>query len=274
MLAVAIKDGYLNSDGTLTDKGKALLHRTESGEYNNYDAIDKLSGKIHRVNQMIHGRYTSREAATLYQHSWYRAVSQFKKWLPTAIENRFVGRRYDNRLGVEIEGRYRTALRMSGMNPITLAKTLLSTLRSYEAMVESGKMTELDYYNMRKNLIEIILVTALMTLAAGIKDDEEKWKKDPMKKTIITLLNRASSDLYYFMTPKPLTELTVPLSGTIKQVTQAVAAVPTIFTGEIKSSGQYKGWNNATAEFMDIIPGAKPLKDVMGLLNQNTLQEF
>jgi hypothetical protein len=67
-IAVMIKEGYLSPKGELTDKYK--------------DASDKekaqLVDKIQRVNQMIHGRYTQQEAATLQQSVLYRLISQFK----------------------------------------------------------------------------------------------------------------------------------------------------------------------------------------------------
>ncbi|MCL5460337.1 hypothetical protein M3M33_16995, partial [Loigolactobacillus coryniformis] len=78
----------VTSNGELTDK------YTNASE----DEIQQLRDKIQRLNQKIHGRYTQKEAAAAQQNVVYRLVSQFRKWIPAAIENRVGEAQWDNRL--------------------------------------------------------------------------------------------------------------------------------------------------------------------------------
>lgn len=266
MIAVLLHDGIIDNDGNYTDKGKKLTS-TE---------INKLSNKVQRLNQMIHGRYTTKEAALLSQYAAFRYASQFKKWLSTAVEVRLGGLREDNRLGVEIEGRYRTLNRLvlsNWRNPGKALGNLLSGLRSAKAMVESGKMTELDYYNMRKNLTEITLFLAGSLLFVALKggDDDKEWRKNPAVKTALTLLDRAAGDLGYFYTTKPITELKFPMAKTISDLIKVATNFPTLFTGETIESGQFKGWNKEVMAIMGATPGLRVGKEVIGILNDNTL---
>ena len=138
-MAVMIKDGYLTTSGELTEK------------YNKATEEEKqeLIAKIHRLNQLMHGRYSQQEAATLQQSVYYRMFIQFKKWIPAAIEARFGEKQYDNRLQVETEGRYRTFFK------------LVTSLKNTIERLNKGNLTELEIYNMKKNLTDITLLVAM-----------------------------------------------------------------------------------------------------------------
>ncbi len=60
---------------------------------------------------------------------------QFRKWMPAAFESRFESKRWDNRLGINIEGRYTTAWNLF----INLSDTL--------ERLKTGKLEEYEIYN-------------------------------------------------------------------------------------------------------------------------------
>ncbi len=107
----------------------------------------------------------------------YRLISQFKKWIPSAIEARIGQHQYDNRLQVETEGRYRT---FGG---------LIANLGDTIERLRSGDMTELEIYNMKKMAIELTLWAASILMYAGLygdTDKDKKWRKNPLVKTGLT----------------------------------------------------------------------------------------
>jgi hypothetical protein len=262
MLAVMLKDGLLDKNGETTKKYKDLTEGEKS----------KLADKIQRLNQSIHGRYSSRDAATLQQNVLFRALIQFRKWIPAAIESRFGGKQYDNRLGTEIEGRYQTAVRL-------LVKDLRDTL----SRLQSGKLTELEIYNMRKNLVDTVILIGTVLAYNGLKgdDDDKKWRAKPGVKFALDQLNRVSGDLLFFYSPSQYNKLAqnaVPLSKTVGDLISVVNMTPYLFYNagkeEIYQSGPRKGENKFWSRFSSLVPGFKPAADLKRIWNGVDFQEI
>lgn len=258
MIAILIHDGYMNEDGTNTSKADNLSPIE----------IAKLTDKIQRVNQMIHGRYSSRDAATINQSVIWRMVGQFKKWIPAAIESRVASKHYDNRLGVEIEGRYKTAWKL-------LVVDLKDTLKR----MQNGELTELEKYNMRKNLTELTILAGTMLMYVGLGgfgDDDKKLKQNPYYKFCMNQLDRVSGDLLFFYSPGDLNnnfKQPVALLKTTGDLIKTFEAIPYAFgiEGSEFRSGKHKGENKLAARLLDITPVVKPIADVVRL---NKKQEY
>lgn len=263
MLAVLIKEKYMTKDGKTTKEGLKLMQDPE--------ALQKMSDKIQRLNQMIHGRYSQREAATAQQYVLYRMMIQFRKWIPSAIEARFGEKQHDNRLGEEIEGRYRTFY------------SLITNLSDSIERLKSGKLTPLEIYNMKKNITEIVLLTASILGYAWLHggDDEEakKRRKNPYVKTLLTLTDRVSGDLGFFYNPANYTNLArnaIPLAKTVDDLRKVVMNIPYAFyVGEWEvKKGNLKGTNKFYSSTKKVMIGLKPLQDIEKLFNENPLDEF
>lgn len=279
-MAIMIKDDYLTKDGILTDKWEKAT------------AFDKqqLTDKIQRLNHLNHGRYTTKEAAAWTQNILFRMISQFRKYIPAAIEARFGSYNpHDVRLGVDTEGRYntlgRTVLKKTLTDPIQALQNLLLPIYSMEKALAKGNLTEMEVYNMRKTMIEVILATGASLLYMGLRsgDDEERKKRlrNPIVKTGLTLLNRATGDLTYFMDPTniiqfgsnlvPMTKLVKDIGNTIKYT---IDGYP-FYVGKWEyKTGSYKGRNKFYKTVIGEIPGTKSLQDVWRLSNENMLEEL
>jgi len=229
--------------------------------------------KIQRLNDMIHGRYSQREAATLNQYVGYRLISQFRKWIPAAIEQRLGSKQYDNRLGVEIEGRYLTIGRF------IFSKDIMTNF----AKMAKGELSELEMYNMKKNLIELTLLgaSALAYLALNGGDDEDRKKrlKNPYIKTGLTLLNRVAGDIEFFYSPTKINDLAknaVPISKTLGDLAKAFEYIPYAFyVGDSQyKKGSRKGENKFYNTSMRLIPGVKLIPDIKRLSNNQALEEL
>ena len=258
-MAVMIKDGYLTTSGELTEK------------YNKATEEEKqeLIAKIHRLNQLMHGRYSQQEAATLQQSVYYRMFIQFKKWIPAAIEARFGEKQYDNRLQVETEGRYRTFFK------------LVTSLKNTIERLNKGNLTELEIYNMKKNLTDITLLVAMGLAYAGLHGDDDKAKqrrKMWQVKLGLTLLNRVSGDIASFG-PQQLTHTganLIPIVKSAETLLQTVQLLPTIFDQKeaYYKTGSRKGQHKFLTKFGQITPGVKPILDIYRIANKYSLEEL
>lgn len=286
---VTTKDGKTISmiDG-FTQEGK---WNTELMGYElTNEMIDNTTNKIHRINQMIHGRYSAKVAATAQQYSLFRAAAQFKKWIPAAIEARLQSYRIDHTLGYEIEGRYLTAKRVfideiiKG-NILIALENLIGPLLYKAKMIEKGELSEMEIYNMRKNLAEIIIIAASLLLMAGLDDDDKDKKSKMWYKFTMSQLNRISGDLLFFYSPTDMSKsIGIPMVKTINDVSKAIRYMPYAFGAEEimpdlykdpeYKSGPRKGENKAIASLIDIIPGIKQFADIYRMSKKVPLQEF
>ncbi len=275
-MAVMIKDGYLTSSGELTE------------QYNkaSEEEIQQLIDKIQRLNQKIHGRYTQKEAAAAQQNVVYRLVSQFRKWIPSAFENRFGEQQWDNRLKSDVEGMYLTFGRLvikNWKNPSQAFENLLLPLFGYKKLLEEGKMTENEIYNMRRMVVEIITASAMIlfyaALHGGDDDEDKKFRRLTSVKTALTLLDRASGDLTFFYSPNQINNLAknaIPLSKTLGDVIQATTIIPkTLYSGDyIIKKGSHKGQNRILKEISDVTPLLKPIYDMKRIASPFNLEEL
>lgn len=271
MIAVLIKEGFMDSSGKTTAKGLELL-----GGKSGITNLEQMSDKIQRLNQMIHGRYSRREAAALQQSVIYRCLIQFRKWIPSALEARFGAKQYDNRLGVEIEGRYRTL-----WNLVASKEVFTNLLK-----MSQGKLSPLEMYNMRKNLTELTILAGTILsyayLTSGSDEERRKKLKNPGIKLALTLIDRVSGDLSFFYNPKNATNIAtnaIPLAKTVKDLFKAIGYIPAAFHYGDESDYEYqagglKGSNKFWANFNKILIGFKPVQDVYKIFNENSLDEF
>lgn len=270
MVAMLIHDGYMKTNGDFTEKWTSLTEHEAT----------QLSDKIQRINQMIHGRYSQREAAAIQQSVWYRMLIQFRKWIPAAYESRFREHKYDNRLQTDVEGRYITLKnKVFKANSVKEAfENMFIPLFNSKKLLESGQMTETEIYNMRKNLVEMTLFLATALSMAAIKsgsdDDKKKKLKDPIIKAGLTLLNRTAGDLSFFYNPSNVGNLmknAIPLGKLIGDVINVGMTLPNAFylgDYEVKR-GSLKGSNKFYSKALPkIVPGLSPVAQVQRVLNK------
>jgi len=247
------------------------------------DEIFKMTSKIHAVNKMIHGRYSAKDAAALTQNAYFRAVFQFKKWIPAAIEARIGGKRSDNILG-DTEGRYHTLGRKvlgklipgKEFNPFVALYNLAMPLIASEKLIKSGKFTETDVYNMRKNMSELIIIAAIMLFKAGFDDDDKK-KKASYKYTM-RILSQLSKDVTYFYDPQEGLNLLgsgAPILKTAGDIRKMLWTIPAIWTDDDEiNRGRHKNEDPFYAASTDLLPLYKPFADFGRLWNTSSYQEI
>jgi hypothetical protein len=233
------------------------------------DEVFNITNRIQRINQMIHGRYSQRDAATAQQFALFRMFFQFRKWIPAAFEARFMSKRTDDVLGKDIEGRYRTLFRLGTINSLKLS---LEAMKSFISNNESKQFTEMEIYNMRKNLVEITIMLTIMAsawLLGGAGDDDKELKKQGWFKFSMMQLERTSGDLSFFYSPDEfnhsLLRSGAPLGKTVDDLFRVVWSFDDLFQLSEHPeyvSGYRKGENRFWAALADITPVVKPAVDV------------
>ena len=223
----------------------------------------------------------------MQQYVFYRMIIQFKKWIPAAIESRFMSYRIDPRLKVDMEGRYMTFGRLvfksAFQGNFTAAiSNLISPLYSYKGAIAKG-MSEMEVYNMRKNLAEIITGLSFFALYMFVHggDDEEakKRRRHPGVKIVLTLLNRTASDINMWYNPGQLHHLTknpLPLQklvGDILKIGQVLTTAP--FTDKWQYDGGSRDKQYIIPSLMTrITPGVKEVDTWRRIISKHPLEEL
>lgn len=283
MIASMLSDKIEDKDGNSFSLWEAFdekgVWKSEQFGELTEDRINKMSNRIQRINQIIHGRYSSRDAATASQHVLMRAVMQFRKWIPSALESRFTNLRFDNRLGETVEGRWRTLgrLTLEAFNPNkrSFVNMITSLMKDKEKLVSGQDLTPSERANMRKNAIEAVLIGGSIVfgyLLLGGDDDKDKIV-NPWAKMAAEQLNRISGDLLYFMNPREYISLgrnAIPAAKTLGDLYTTLTNIQYMFGGEDSEyrSGPRKNESKFYSRLGSIIVGAKPITDLARFFNE------
>lgn len=261
MLAVMLKQGMLTANGELTESGKAMLKDEK--------LKNAFRDKVQRINELLHGRYSSRDAATATQSILVRAAFQFRKWIPAAVEARFGTEKYDVRLGEKISGRY---------NSYTKGfKYMLGKFQGDLNKMKRNEFTELDAYNMKKNMIELALLAASILIYYGVKggEDDDKWRKNPSVKFTLNMLNRVVGDLSFYYSPSQwinITKNALPVSKLGEDLLAVFRNTQYLLSEDSEAfyrSGPRKHEHKFWGRLKDIIPAVKPGVDVWRLFKED-----
>jgi len=226
--------------------------------------INKITNRVHGVNQMIHGRYSAKDAAAIQQQALFRALMQFKKWIPAAVEQRFMAKRYDPLLGEETEGRYWAYAK--GL------RFMMAKLKNDIKKLEENKFTELDWYNMRRNAMELTMIGLLYGLSIFLKagDDDDELKRNAGYKTYMRLLNSASGDMMQWYLPGTFFDkaMVIPATKTLRSIERTIQYTPYMF-GDYSSdasgtykTGERKDENKFWSNFFSLVPFGSSTSDM------------
>jgi hypothetical protein len=257
------KDDNFNNYSTIWDNidfiDNTLIFKSELNnlikENKIEDQLFLFSQRIIGVNQKIHGRYTADDASRLQQFALGRMFQQFKRWVSSAVEERFTKKHYDYRLRTDIEGRYVTMYRLiSKINK-----------EGIKAVMNWNNLTELEKSNIKKMTAELsaIMVTAILAYlakkAAEDMDDEDEYYLRKLTHFGAYMGNRTYSELTTFYRPNILlTASNAPVLGTIKELGEF--SINVLFypiydeNKRYYSRGTNKGRLKIEKEFGDLVP--------------------
>lgn len=260
-------DGKTSFWEMLDDTGNLKQeYKDQFEDFNDY--MIRFSTKVLAVNEKIHGRYSERDAAIIQQNALWRMAFQFKKWVPAAIEARFESKRFDERLGAEVEGRWITVARM------------IKNLGDTANRVSTGQLTELERYNFRKVATEVVMILGSLAMYMALGwDDDDKRKKSAGYKFVMTQLDRVSGDLLFLANPENATAMTknpIAMTKLVDDLWDTFKYTPyALYLGEYKyEAGPKKGENKFYSKLISLTPGAKSAQDVYRLFNEEKYRDY
>lgn len=190
---VSLFDAYDN-EGNLLD-GVEFSNEQEAN----------LMTEINTVVINNHGDYVNPIAAK--KSVIYRGLLTFRTWMIQGIAQRFEKEKTVAARNQLRKGRYRSYVdffKAEGIKaPFVLMKETLTLLTNQSKAFEGRGLSELDAANMRKNVMGILELGAVLAISMIIKagfDDEEEM--NPFAIFTLNQLDRLESDLLFYTNPK------------------------------------------------------------------------
>jgi hypothetical protein len=145
--------------------------------YDKTDFTDKkrqnLMNRLHALNKRMHGIYNDFDKATAQRYSLGKLGFMYKKYLVPAYKRRFKDLGFDEELGAQTEGYYKTFWNLYLKNLVTLKTNLIKNW---------ADMSPFERAQTKRVIAEatlIITLTALvLALRAMVDDDDDELKKN------------------------------------------------------------------------------------------------
>lgn len=187
----------------------------------------RFRNKLIQLNKRVHGNYDPNSFVPVKKAIFGRFALQFRSWFAEAVALRFEPETWDDQLGRNVKGMYRTIGQIGPM------KTLQAFFK-IATMKKNGlsEFSEVDQANLRKSFTELsfilgLLVAGLTVAQLGDDDDDDKTARN----ILVNQINRLQSDLTFFLSPSSFDQI----------LSNPVPAIRTYLDAEraIKSVGQY-----------------------------------
>lgn len=197
----------------------------------------KFRRKVKYLYSEMKGNSNKDDINTIGLSVYGQALMQFRNWIPRMAYERFGKLRYVGDLDTWERGKYMSFLdqvinkkilpnmlsSLADAGVLGFGKGLLGkgnverrAKELYQKMVakaaqnnESVKITEEEFVEMhmqntRATVMELQIMMAFGLLLASLKgfgDDDEEWKKDPMRRFVVKLINRNMDEISFWFNP-------------------------------------------------------------------------
>lgn len=217
-------------------------------EEGNIVDMQQFGREVLRVNQTLFGVYNEDDASAANRVALGRLLLQYKKWMKPQFNKRFQKKQYDVTLGKEIEGYYRTFLRVA--NEAIRGHFQLQSLKD--------SLSDTDKKNLARCFTELLQLAAVYAIANIIEWPDDKDRPWAMKMAEYSA-QRLTHELGNLApTPLMLTEMSktfespIASASAVKNFSIFVSSVfkpRTDWTNELQS-GTYKGHSTLYKNFM------------------------
>lgn len=242
----------LNTDGEWDDKKYG-----ENKEWSSENAADQVAWnkflfRTRKVMLLIFGNQDKNIPLDARRSIFLQLIGQFRlSWIPEGIKTRWGSNQgYDETLERELEGRYRTMLRMDGFGIPLMLKQMMSVVTGQDAF-EGVKVTynengqemtrdikDFEIENMRRNMAGMaytLLFASMYYMLKGLVPDEEELRKLRRKgiqpstaaKIASNVAYRSFQDLVLYTSPGIAEQITgnlIPSWSVVSDVMKATKA--------------------------------------------------
>lgn len=208
--------------------------------------LENLKKRIRLANQTMHGSMSQEDKGIISQYMLGRALMQFRQWMVESYSKRFRSKYRDASTGLEREGHNITSFKY---------------LKNLFTGKNHGKQTELEKYNNRRTIAEMVILIALFALTQALAADaeEDEYDENGKKKTKKQKQREQGFwyNLFVYTSNKLLVDVTssspVGVAGTTTQMLKTIIPVANTVDGllypiygipelwEKFESGEHKG---------------------------------
>lgn len=263
MIAMLMHDGLwkqFDNDGNWLGPGKF-----EPGE----EVFDKFKRKLDAVIRKTHGNYDPSSPLKIDRTIVGRMLGMYRRWMFEGFRNRWANRTeyLDPNLGRNVKGRYwsyEAYFKEKGWGGVLgIFKNIIGSLpflkTDFHKMIEEGKFSETDAANMRRNMMELLLLINFVGLGLMFKaladDDEEN---EYIYNFYFNLMLRLQTDIQFYSSPnafEAITRQSMPVMTLVSDTSQWLHAVYKLIMGEdIITSGTSAGERRSVRESLQMLP--------------------
>lgn len=145
--------------------------------YNKTDFTDKkrqnVMNRLHALNKRMHGIYNDFDKATAQRYSLGKLAFMYRKYLVPAYKRRFKNLGYDEELGAQTEGYYKTFWNLYLKNLVQLKTSLIKNW---------ADMSPFEKAQVKRVIAEATIILTLTALVIALRamadDDDDELKKN------------------------------------------------------------------------------------------------
>lgn len=216
-IAMMLKEKFTTPDGEEINLWDAY---DEEGNFKYGDDSEifvKFKGKITQTLKSIHGNYDPLSKVQIKRTAGGRALMMFRNWIAETVANRWQKEQYDQKLGRNVKGRYRSYAIVFNDEKYKDMSLIEKTIFMFKTLLFKStreELSELDAANMRKNAMELYIWIAVATIMVGLSgDDDDDEKRTAAQNYILNLGFRLQTDIEFYSSPvatEKLIRQTVP----------------------------------------------------------------
>lgn len=252
-----------------------------NAEWNQNEATDsittndfyKFESKIKELNIRLFGAYDSNNPIKAKASTAGILMMQFKTWIGEAIAVRFEDKNFSYGLNREVKGRWISLMDVYSNNSTGAVLKAFLTNNTDGLITKDG---DLDIRNMKKNIVELYMLTAMLSAIAliglALKDDDDDEDYYGIY-LMLNLLGRAQQDMSYFLNPseaQKLQENLIPMLKMYKDVTDVTDAFYKTLQGDTEiKQGVFNHWNRIGKESMEVLPITKQVLSMYKIINSD-----
>jgi hypothetical protein len=193
------------------------------------ELYDKFMLKTGQVAKKLHGLASNRTGIMGKDNVMGRLLFLFKSWLPETVANRYEPRKYDEFLERDVEGYFRTFVRLAFKEkglPYAFKTMLRATFSD-----NTDDLDVLEKENLRKTFSELVAITTIVAIYYTLKnlapdEDDEDRKKWNMVINQMALLQR---DLTFYVDTNSIGDLTSQMVPSITSLNNLQTALKAAF---------------------------------------------
>ena len=194
----------------------------------------KFQDRLIAINKVAHGNYDPASFPMAKRYIFGRFALQFRSWLAESWERRMGDEKYNEQLGRNVKGFYRSI----GENSKVFLKLAL--------MQKDGltSLSPVDQANLKKGMVEMIVIlgtmaAGLMVKSLGDDDDDDKM----VTNLLLNQIYRLESDMTFYLSPGSFNRILsspIPAIRTYLDAEKAISSTMSYMVQSVDLDGRKK----------------------------------